>query len=181
VTCSFRLAGADGQGEPAFRHHADRCRCLRDDRAGESRRDADPRGRLRDTAEHAPRERGMALRFEPGMEMVRDRNEVEARGLRGKSILYQRSRPVLLGHQFVSELHHPILHQRGLNAEDWQSIPSRPSSTHPGSPAVVEERAATTGDIDRHASHAPDQNRQQARSTQADAICDIRWDRTRWI
>ena len=78
------LAGAESEPEAARRQQGHGRRFLRDDRRviadrrrGHIGHEREPLGRLRRRPEHRPRVWRMALRLDPGMEVVRDDREVE--------------------------------------------------------------------------------------------------------
>ena len=110
------LARAEPEREAARQHRADGGRGLRDDRrmranqrARDPRRDFDPLGCLRDPAQHAPDERALSLRVDPGMEVVGDHREREAELLRSGCVADEVERCMLLGRQPVAELGHAAL------------------------------------------------------------------------
>jgi hypothetical protein len=106
------LARAHAEEEPA--RHQTRARRGRvghdrwmdaDHRARDAGPEAQPLGRLRDRADHAPHERAVALRVDPRVVVVGDEREAEPRLLRRPSVGRELGRSVLLGGQGVAELH----------------------------------------------------------------------------
>ena len=104
------LAGADAQEEAALQHHLRGCRGLGDDRrmdpdrrAGHARAEAQLLGGLRDPADHAPDERALALRVDPGVVVVGDQRKGEARLLGQPGVAHEVVRAVLLRGERVAE------------------------------------------------------------------------------
>src|SRR5205085_746139 len=60
---------------------------------------------LRDPADHAPDERALALRVDPGVEVVRDEREAEADLFRAARVLDELAGRMLLGGERVAVLH----------------------------------------------------------------------------
>jgi hypothetical protein len=54
-------------------------------------------------AQHSPGERRVTLASDPGMEVIGDRDEVEAELFRAARVVDELSGPVFLTHEFVSE------------------------------------------------------------------------------
>ena len=108
-----RLAGADAEEEAALEEQGRRRRRLGDDRrvdaqdrAGHAGPDADGRRRLGHAAEDRPHERAVALLVDPRVEVVRDRQEVEARLLGQARMAHQVGRSVLLAGECVAPRGH---------------------------------------------------------------------------
>jgi hypothetical protein len=109
------LAGADPEEEAAFHHHLGGRGGLGDDggvdadrRTRDAGAELQPLRRLRDAADHAPDERALALRVDPGVVVVGDQREREAGLLRRARIAHEVVRAVLLRGERVAELHRHI-------------------------------------------------------------------------
>src|SRR5690606_24219387 len=102
------LAAADAERKPAGQE-----RCRRRGRLGDARRMGPSGGAgdgcddlqtirpLRDGAEHAPHEGAMALAIDPGVVVVGDAGEAEARRLGSLGVIDERRRAVLLASERV--------------------------------------------------------------------------------
>jgi hypothetical protein len=106
------LARADAEKEALGHHRGDRRRGLRDDRrmyadrrAGDTCADADLLGRLRDPAEGGPHEGALALRIDPGVIVIGDHAEVEARLFGKRRLTHELVRRMVLGREREAELH----------------------------------------------------------------------------
>src|SRR5207248_9522479 len=86
-----------------------------------------------DAAEHAPHERALALLVDPGMEVIGDHGEREARVLGPHRRVDQRVRAVLLARQAVSQLQHLFRHLLGRNSPTFWPSASLAISTRLGS------------------------------------------------
>src|SRR5439155_19000271 len=78
-----------------------------DQRACHARSDPEAGGRLRDAADHRPHERAVPLAVDPGMDVVGDEAEAEARFFGELRVADQVGRCVLFRGQGVAELHPP--------------------------------------------------------------------------
>ena len=140
------LARAEAEMEAAVAHRGDRGGLLRDDRrvvadrrAGDERDQVDSLGLHGQRTEHAPRVGAVFVRIQPGMEVVGDREEVEARLLRPRRLGKQVRRVVQLAHQAVAVLGH------GASLENAAGSIRRPAHRSPYSQSDVSDRAQRRG------------------------------------
>lgn len=107
------LTGAEPQAEPTVGHHGHRrgglghhSRVITDGGTGHRRHEADALRAVGHRPEDAPREGAVALRLEPGVEVIGHDGEVEPRLLGQLRLADEIVRGSLLGHERVTERRH---------------------------------------------------------------------------
>ena len=141
------LARADSEKESARQHRRSGRGCLGDDRrmdahgrARDARSDADSLGTGGDPAEDAPHERAVPLPVDPGMEVIRDESEAEARLLRAYRVPHEIEGRVLLARDGIAKLHVrllPVQARRTAAEGGGRGVRYRPRRSQPRRPANV--------------------------------------------